>query len=144
MPENQVINKTSNPNTIRSIEKDLRKLGIEQGDLLLVHSSLSSIGWVCGGSQSVIEALLNVVGEKGTLVMPAHSGELSDPNQWSHPPVPEEWYEAIYKNMPGFDPEKTPTRGMGKIAELFERILMLFGQIIPKFPSQPLAKNLFR
>lgn len=119
MSENQVINKTTNPNTIRSLEKDLKKLGIKQGDILLVHSSLSSIGWVCGGSQSVIEALINVVGEIGTLVMPTHSGELSDPNQWNHPPVPEEWYEAIYKNMPGFDPNRTSTRGMGKIPELF-------------------------
>lgn len=119
MPEDQVINKTTNPNTIKSIEKDLRKLGVKAGDILLVHASLSGIGWVCGGAQSVIDALINVLGEKGTLVMPSHSGELSDPNQWNHPPVPEEWYEAIYKNMPGFDPDKTPTRGMGKIAELF-------------------------
>lgn len=119
MSEEQVINKTTNPNTIKSIEKDLRKLGVKSGDILLVHASLSSIGWVCGGAQSVINTLINVLGEKGTLVMPSHSGELSDPNQWNHPPVPEEWYEAIYKNMPGFDPDKTPTRGMGKIAELF-------------------------
>ncbi|HKL42915.1 MAG TPA: AAC(3) family N-acetyltransferase [Clostridia bacterium] len=121
MPEKQVINKTTSPITIKSIEKDLKTLGIKAGDIILVHASLSSIGWVCGGAQSVIDALINVVGEKGTLVMPSHSGELSDPNQWNHPPVPEEWYEVIYKNMPGFDPDKTPTRGMGKIAELFRR-----------------------
>jgi len=119
MVENQVINKTNQPSTINSIEKDLIKLGIEAGDTLLVHSSLSKLGWVCGGPQSVIEALLNVLGKEGTLVMPSHSGDLSDPDQWSNPPVPEEWYESIYNNMPGFDPKKTPTRGMGKIAELF-------------------------
>lgn len=119
MPEDQVINKTTNPNTIKSMEKDFQKMGIRAGDILLVHSSLSSIGWVCGGAQSVIDALINILGSEGTLVMPSHSGELSDPNQWNHPPVPEEWYQIIYKNMPGFDPDKTPTRGMGKIGELF-------------------------
>src|SRR5438093_12444946 len=55
----------------------------------------------------------------GTLVMPAHSGEYSEPSHWRNPPVPREWRPIIREAMPAFDPRLTPTRGMGRIAELF-------------------------
>jgi aminoglycoside 3-N-acetyltransferase len=47
-----------------------RGLGLAQGDLLLVHSSYKSFGAMQGGPQAVIDALLEVLGESGTLVMP--------------------------------------------------------------------------
>src|SRR5262249_17025747 len=53
--------------------RDLRALGIRPGGLLLVHSSLSSLGFVPGGVETVVRALIEVVGLRGTLVLPAHS-----------------------------------------------------------------------
>ncbi|NQZ68328.1 MAG: AAC(3) family N-acetyltransferase [Lentisphaeria bacterium] len=50
---------------------DIKKLGIQAGDHVLVHASLSQIGQVDGGAPSVIEALLNVLTEQGTLLMPS-------------------------------------------------------------------------
>jgi aminoglycoside 3-N-acetyltransferase len=119
MNEGNVITKTKEPNTVDTICRDLTRLGINNGDTLLVHSSLSSLGWVCGGAQTVVIALMNAVGNDGTLVMPAHSGDWSDPNEWENPPVPREWIQTIYDNMPAYKHEITPTRGMGRIAELF-------------------------
>lgn len=52
------------------IEADLRDLGLGAGDKVLVHSSLASLGRVAGGAQTVVRAILNVLGEQGTLVVP--------------------------------------------------------------------------
>ncbi|MFI2639522.1 aminoglycoside N(3)-acetyltransferase [Streptomyces sp. NPDC018610] len=100
-----------------TIAEALRDLGVRPGESLLVHSSLRSLGWVCGGPVAVVQALLDVLGPDGTLVVPAQSGDLSDPALWSRPPVPEEWWETIRAAMPVYDPEITPTRGVGVIPE---------------------------
>ncbi len=107
------------PVTIETLRKDLTDLGIEPGMTIIVHSSLSALGWVCGGAEAVIEALERTIRPYGTLVMPTHSGHLSDPAGWEHPAVPESWWEPIRRSMPSYDPEKTPTRGVGVIPELF-------------------------
>ncbi|PWV95241.1 aminoglycoside 3-N-acetyltransferase [Paenibacillus cellulosilyticus] len=119
MSEKDVVDQTSSPITVTSLVHDLRQLGLQPGDQILVHSSLSSMGWVCGGAQAVIQALLEVVGEEGTIIMPAQSTDWSDPAEWALPPVPKEWIDIIYREMPAFDPAITPTRCMGRIAELF-------------------------
>ena len=121
MPEGQAVRKAKTPATVGSLQTDFKALGIEKGMVLVVHSSLSAIGWVCGGAVAVIIALQEVLGETGTLVMPTHSTGLSDPSQWQNPPVPESWWQTIRETMPAYDPDLTPTRSMGKIAETFRK-----------------------
>jgi len=107
------------PVTVESMASDLRALGVEAGGTVLVHGSLSSLGWVCGGAPAVVDALQRVVGEDGTLAMPTHSPGNMDPDRMSNPPVPESWYETVRESMPPYRPESTPTQGMGAIAECF-------------------------
>src|SRR5947209_4670435 len=107
------------PRTRASLAEDLRRLGLSEGVTVLVHSSLSTLGWVCGGPVAVVQALLDVLTDSGTLVMPTHSGEYSDPAPWQEPPVPRDWWPVIRETMPAFDPQVTPTRGMGRIVEVF-------------------------
>ncbi len=119
MSEKNVITRSPKPFSRDHLTQDLRLLGIKPGMTLLVHSSLSKIGYVPGGPVAVIQALLDVLTPAGTLVMPTHSTDLSDPANWENPPIPEVWHEAVRDIMPAFDPAVTPTRGMGVIPELF-------------------------
>jgi aminoglycoside 3-N-acetyltransferase len=121
MSEKDVIGKSSKPQTVDTLIKDLEKIGVKKGMTLLVHSSMSSMGWISGGAVSFILALEEVLGKQGTLVMPAHSGDLSDPAKWENPPVPEDWWQTIRDTMPAFDPDLTPTRGVGTVAEVFRK-----------------------
>ncbi|MBN2471795.1 MAG: AAC(3) family N-acetyltransferase [Anaerolineae bacterium] len=122
MSESDVIAQTgAQPITVASLTGDFQRLGLHPGMTVLVHSSLSRLGWVCGGPVAVIQALESVLGASGTLVMPTHSGDLSDPARWGNPPVPEAWWQPIRDTMPAYDPTLTPTRGMGIIAETFRK-----------------------
>lgn len=117
MSERELIERTSRPGTVASISHDLRHLGVETGDVLVVHTALSSLGWVVGGAAAVVDALLEVVGPEGTVSMPAHSGDWSDPSGWENPPVPSQWWRDINEGRPAFDPYATPLREMGAVAE---------------------------
>lgn len=55
---------------LKDLEDGLRSLGLGTGSAVLVHSSLSSIGWIEGGAGTVLKAFLNVLGKTGTLVVP--------------------------------------------------------------------------
>lgn len=119
MTEFDVIQKTNEFQSIDTLTKQLYSLGIQHGDSLIVHSSLSKMGWIAGGEQAVVEALMKVVTPKGTIVMPAQSTANSEPSYWSLPPVPKAWQQLVRDTLPAYDPHLTPIRGMGKIAECF-------------------------
>jgi aminoglycoside 3-N-acetyltransferase len=120
MSEAEVIEAFSDePITAERVQRDLARLGLEPGAVVIVHTSLSRMRWVCGGPVAVITALEEQVRSWGTIVMPAHSGDLSDPELWENPPVPRSWWQSIRDTMPAFDPETTPTRALGRTPELF-------------------------
>jgi aminoglycoside 3-N-acetyltransferase len=119
MSEAGSIASVAEPGTRADIASDLRRLGVQPGRVLIVHAAMSALGWVNGGPVAVIQALQDVLTPAGTLVMPAHSGDLSDPAAWQNPPIPQAWHETVRQTMPRFDPQRTPTRQMGRIAELF-------------------------
>jgi aminoglycoside 3-N-acetyltransferase len=62
---------------------------VPQSCVLLVQSSLSSLGWVCGGPVAVVRALLDVLGPSGTLVVHAHTAGNSDPATRENPSRPQ-------------------------------------------------------
>ncbi|MFD8569915.1 aminoglycoside N(3)-acetyltransferase [Streptomyces sp. NPDC059639] len=103
--------------TRASLATDLRALGVEPGETLLVHTSLSSLGWVNGGPVAVVQALRDALGTDGTVAVPTQSGDLTDPAGWGNPPVPREWWETVRATMPEYDPAITPSRGVGVLPE---------------------------
>src|SRR5690625_5738092 len=119
MAEARVVAASPRPLTVARLLEEFGRIGLREGQTVLVHGSLSSLGWVAGGPVAVIEALLAALGPTGTLVMPSHSAENTEPSTWGNPAVPEVWWPIIRSEMPPFEPAKTPTRGMGRIAEAF-------------------------
>jgi len=115
----KLVEATPEPRTRSGLAADLRALGLCSGSVAIVHASLRSLGWVCGGAVTVIDALLDVLSPAGTLVMPTFSADLSDPAAWQAPPIPESWHDTVRSEMPAFDPLRTPSRGVGAIPELF-------------------------
>ncbi|HEY3411491.1 MAG TPA: AAC(3) family N-acetyltransferase [Armatimonadota bacterium] len=80
---------------------DLRNLGIMPGDSVLTHASLSRIGYVEGGAETVVRALVEAVGPQGTALFPAHTG---------HPGISPE-------HPPVFDVRTSPTLNIGAVPE---------------------------
>jgi len=108
------------PHTIDSLAEQFATCGLAAGQTVVVHSALGKIGgYIVGGAESVIWALLKVLGETGTLMMPTHTTENTDPANWSNPPVPESYWPFIRAHAPAYDPRITRTRQMGQLAELF-------------------------
>ena len=99
----------------------LAKAGVGKGQTIMVHTSLGSLGFVCGGAQVVIEALLESVGSDGTIMMPTQSWKNLDPTAGGHWEEPEEWWQMIRDNWPAYDKDITPTNTMGAVAEMFRK-----------------------
>ncbi|MBL7924401.1 MAG: AAC(3) family N-acetyltransferase [Bacteroidia bacterium] len=90
-----------------ALEKAFRDIGIREGDALLVHSSLSKIGYVQGGSETVIRSLMHVLGPEGTLLMPSFPAAGRNKDYLESEPV--------------FDVRNTPS-AMGIISETFRKM----------------------
>lgn len=107
--------------TLSALKSDFKKVGIKPGMTVLVHSSLKSVGHVCGGPVTIILALEELLTETGTLVMPTFNTNLTDPAQWTSPPVEKCQLQEILDEMPPFDLDLTPTRQMGCVSETFRK-----------------------
>jgi len=68
--------------TFETLVEGFGKLGVEEGDVLLVHNSYKSLGAVDGGPQIVINALEAVLGEAGTLIMPTFNFDFNKGQAW--------------------------------------------------------------
>jgi len=108
------------PVTKATIVRALRRMGLKEGDIVVCHSSLASFGKVQGGAKTVVDALLDVVGKKGTLVMP-----------------------SLPASSP-YDFRTTPTN-MGAIAEYFRKMRGVRRSMCPCVPAAaygPMAREL--
>ena len=79
---------------------DLRVLGVRPGGVLMVHTRMSALGWVIGGTETIVRALLEVLGPDGTLVVYASWQE----HVYRAEDRPAEHREAYAAAPPAFDP----------------------------------------
>lgn len=93
--------------TKSDIKKGLAILGLKIGDIVMVHSSLSSFGKVQGGADTIIDALIETVGPTGSVLMPCYSTNRRKLDDFIEEILP-------------FDPDKTPV-WTGAICECFRK-----------------------
>jgi aminoglycoside 3-N-acetyltransferase len=98
MPRPELI-ATRTPVTRSRLIGDLERLGVRPG-IAMVHASLSSLGWVVGGSQTLVEALLARLGPDGTLCAQASWEDIP----FGHAGWPPGWRDAYEAELPPFDP----------------------------------------
>ncbi len=103
------------PVTIHDLAVRLRELGITQGAVIEVHSSLSAFGWIDGGAEAIIAALIDTVGLDGTLVMSAYPVSPAVPLDDADTALGVTWKVRI---LP-FD--GTEPTGMGLVADTFRQ-----------------------
>ncbi len=119
MSESDAIDPTALPLTIDSLAEQFTLCGLSAGQTVIVHTRMSALGWIAGGAEAIVCALLQVLTPTGTLMMPAFSPDNTDPSNWQNPPVPEHWWQIIRDHSPVYDPLTTQTRGVGKVPEYF-------------------------
>jgi aminoglycoside 3-N-acetyltransferase len=77
----------------------LRRLGLREGAIAMVHTRMSALGWVIGGSETVVRALLDVLGPQGTLMVYASwADHVYHADDW-----PPEHCDAYRAEPPVFD-----------------------------------------
>lgn len=122
----------------QDIIKALENVGVTHGQTIMVHTSLSNLGFVCGGAQTIIESLLESVGTDGTIMMPTQSWKNLDPTSGVHWEEPEEWWQIIRDNWPAYHKDITPTNTMGAVAEMFRTWP---GSVRSDHPARSVAAN---
>lgn len=102
--------------TKEQIEDCLIRLGIQAGDGLLVHSAVQFLGHPEGGLGIYLEAIQNVIGKSGTLVVPT--------------------FNFSFAAGEPYDPAQTPSKGMGVFSEF---IRLQPGAMRSQHPMQSIA-----
>lgn len=135
--------------TVNQLAENLRSIGINKGDTLLVHSSLSKIGHLENGPQTFIDAILEVIGETGNLLMPTSPNNVYQLNYIQNTPYfdvlnsPSETgaITECFRTMPGAVRSLHPTEpvsAFGPLAEYFTKDH--FNQLTPYNRSSPFFK----
>lgn len=107
--------------TKKDLIDQFRKIGIKEGDVLLVHASLSKIGFVENGAADVVNALLETVGLDGHLLMP------NSPN--------DSFQLEYIRSLDVFDVEHSVSK-LGAISEYFR---LLPDAVRSAHPTEPVS-----
>ncbi len=123
------------------IPQKLYELGVRHGDVLLAHTSLSTLGWVPNGAQSVAEAMVQSVGNNGLICVPTFSAQNTDPVNWTSPPVPAEWHDEIRATMSPYIAATTPSLNMGAINDVIRTMPQAVRNEHPSYSFAAIGKN---
>ncbi|GHH45042.1 aminoglycoside 3-N-acetyltransferase [Streptomyces candidus] len=101
MADMDLLKRSGGPVTRSRISRDLATLGLGDGDVVMFHTRMSAIGYVAGGPQTVIGALQDVVGTRGTLMVTCG---WNDAPPYDFDTWPQAWQDALRAEHPAYDP----------------------------------------
>lgn len=104
--------------TAAQLSAELRRLGVQPGDLLIAHSSLRAFGWMEGGAEAVVDALCDAVGATGTVMVPTFN----------------------HSRVKIFDPETTPSHN-GAVSEALRKRPEAVRSLHPTHPYAALGPD---
>ncbi|MFI0975398.1 aminoglycoside 3-N-acetyltransferase [Streptomyces sp. NPDC021093] len=102
MDEAALLKKSDGPVTRSRLVRDLTALGLGHGDVAMFHTRMSAVGYVAGGARTVIDALRDVVGEPGTLMVTCG---WNDALPYDFTDWPQAWQDALRAEHPAYDVE---------------------------------------
>jgi len=77
----------------------LKHLGVKSSDAYLVHTAMSKLQYLPGGSETIVKAIEETL-VNGTLMMPSQVSMNCDPATWEYPPVRKDLIQVIQDAMP--------------------------------------------
>lgn len=108
---------SSKPIVKEELVEALRACGLREGDAVIAHCAMSKLGYVVGGAETVIRSILEIIGDEGTIVMPAQTWKNLDPATGVHWETDPQWWPLLREQWPAYDARVTPSIGMGTVAE---------------------------
>ncbi len=119
MDERALLERSGGPVTRRGLGRDLADLGLTAGDTVMFHTRMSALGYVLGGPATVIEALRDVVGPTGTLMVTCG---WNDAPPYDFTSWPQEWQDAVRAEHPAYDPDVSESdHDNGRLPEALRR-----------------------
>ena len=112
------------PITLAEFEQALRKLGVEAGQVLFVHSGADWLRSVEGGPIKVLELMRKILSDEGTMALPS---------------FPFDGLAAEYVATGAFDLRRSPSK-MGLLTELFRRMPGVRRSLHPTHPVCAVGK----
>lgn len=129
--------------TIKNLADDFRTLGVENGDIIYLHSSLKCVGECEHGADTVLDALLEAVGTEGTLAVPTHT--YSVPGNGKPPFSPDEpsvvgHITNVLRQRDGAVRSNSATHSSAAVGKYAKELMEHQCMSDPLAPESPLAK----
>ncbi|MEV5987613.1 aminoglycoside 3-N-acetyltransferase [Streptomyces sp. NPDC052051] len=119
MDEMGLLERSGGPVTRSRISRELAALGLGDGDVVMFHTRMSAIGYVAGGPQTVIGALQDVVGLRGTLMVTCG---WNDAPPYDFGTWPQDWQDVLRAEHPAYDPDLSEAdHNNGRLPEALRR-----------------------
>lgn len=119
MGERELLERSSGPVTRGRLVRALTRLGLADGDIVMFHTRMSALGFVAGGSQTVIDALRDAVGDRGTLMVTCG---WNDALPYDFTDWPADWQAAVRAEHPAYDPRTSEAdHANGRLPEALRR-----------------------